>query len=40
MLFGYEVPIAVFIPHFPFELTIRVWLLVNGINIKTAGKNI
>jgi hypothetical protein len=30
-LFGYDVPIVVFIPNLPFELTIGVWLLVKGI---------
>jgi hypothetical protein len=30
-LLGYDVPIVVFIPNLPFELTIGVWLLVKGI---------
>ena len=38
MLFGYDVPIAVFMPNFPFELTIGVWLLVKGINIESVPK--
>lgn len=32
VLFGYEVPLVVFIPNLPFELAIGVWLLVKGIN--------
>ena len=38
MLFGYEVPIAVFMPNFPFELAIGVWLLVKGINNEAWNK--
>jgi len=30
-LLGYDVPMIVFIPNLPFELTIGVWLLVKGI---------
>ena len=30
-LLGYDVPIYVFLPNLPFELTIGVWLLVKGI---------
>jgi hypothetical protein len=30
-LLGYDVPIVVFIPNLPFELTIGVWLMVKGI---------
>jgi hypothetical protein len=30
-LLGYDVPIYVFIPNLPFELTIGVWLIVRGI---------
>ena len=30
-LFGYDVPIVVFLPNLPFELTIGVWLMVKGI---------
>jgi len=30
-LFGYTVPIIVFLPGLPFELTIGVWLMVKGI---------
>jgi hypothetical protein len=31
-LFGYEVPIFVFLPILPFELSIGFWLLLKGIN--------
>ena len=30
-LFGYDVPIVVFIPNLPFELAIGLWLMVKGI---------
>jgi hypothetical protein len=30
-LLGYDVPIIVFLPNLPFELTIGVWLMVKGI---------
>ncbi len=30
-LLGYDVPILVFLPNLPFELTIGVWLMVKGI---------
>ncbi len=30
-LFGYDVPIVVFLPNLPFELSIGVWLMVKGI---------
>jgi hypothetical protein len=30
-LFGYDVPIVVFIPNLPFELAIGLWLLIKGI---------
>ena len=30
-LFGYNVPLIVFLPNLPFELTIGVWLMVKGI---------
>jgi len=30
-LFGYNVPLVVFLPNLPFELTIGVWLMVKGI---------
>jgi hypothetical protein len=30
-LLGYDVPIVVFLPNLPFELTIGVWLMVKGI---------
>ena len=33
VLFGYDVPMFVFLPNFPFELTIGVWLLVKGIRV-------
>jgi len=32
VLFGYDVPIVVFIPNLPFELGIGIWLLVRGFN--------
>ena len=32
VLFGYDVPIVVFLPNLPFELTIGVWLIVKGFN--------
>jgi hypothetical protein len=31
VLLGYNVPLVVFIPNLPFELTIGVWLIVKGI---------
>ena len=31
VLFGYDVPIVVFIPNLPFELAIGLWLMVKGI---------
>ncbi len=31
VLFGYDVPMIVFLPNLPFELTIGVWLMVKGI---------
>ena len=31
VLLGYDVPIFVFLPNLPFELTMGVWLLVKGI---------
>jgi len=30
-LLGYDVPLVVFLPNLPFELTIGVWLMVKGI---------
>jgi hypothetical protein len=30
-LLGYDVPIVIFLPNLPFELTIGVWLMVKGI---------
>jgi hypothetical protein len=30
-LVGYDVPIIVFLPNLPFELTIGIWLMVKGI---------
>jgi hypothetical protein len=30
-LLGYDVPIVVFLPNLPFELTIGIWLMVKGI---------
>jgi hypothetical protein len=32
VLLGYDVPMIVFLPNLPFELTIGVWLLVKGIS--------
>lgn len=31
-LFGYVVPLVVFIPNLPFELTIGLWLIIKGIS--------
>ena len=31
VLLGYDVPLLVFIPNLPFEITIGIWLLVKGI---------
>lgn len=31
MLFGYDVPLFVFLPNLPFELGIGLWLLIKGI---------
>jgi hypothetical protein len=31
-IFGYEVPFAVYVPYAPFEFTIGVWILVEGIS--------
>ena len=30
-LLGYAVPLFVFLPNLPFELAIRLWLMVKGI---------
>jgi hypothetical protein len=30
-IFGYDVPLYVFLPILPFELTIGIWLMVKGI---------
>lgn len=32
VLLGYDVPLIVFIPNLPFEITIGIWLLVKGIS--------
>jgi hypothetical protein len=32
VLFGYDVPIYVFLPNLPFELTMGIWMLVKGIS--------
>jgi len=32
VLFGYDVPIFVFIPNLPFELGVGIWLIVKGFN--------
>jgi hypothetical protein len=31
LLLGYDVPLVVFLPNLPFELTIGVWLMVKSI---------
>ena len=31
VLFGYNVPLIVFLPNLPFELTIGLWLMIKGI---------
>ena len=30
-IFGYEIPFFFFLPYFPFELVIGLWILVKGI---------
>jgi hypothetical protein len=35
VLVGYDVPIYVFLPNLPFELTMGVWMLVKGIRTGT-----
>ena len=37
-LFGYNVPLVVFLPNLPFELTIGVWLMVKGIRESSETK--
>jgi len=37
-LLGYDVPLIVFLPNLPFELTIGVWLLVKGIRDDSEAK--
>jgi Domain of unknown function (DUF4386) len=37
-IFGYDVPIYVFLPILPFELTIGVWLIVKGTKLTFKGK--
>ena len=32
VIFGYDVPLYVFLPIFPFELAIGVWLIIKGFN--------
>jgi hypothetical protein len=32
VIFGYQVPFAVYLPYAPFEFVIAVWILVKGIN--------
>jgi hypothetical protein len=32
ILFGYDVPLYVFLPILPFELAIGVWLIVKGFS--------
>lgn len=36
-LLGFEVPLWVFIPNLPFELTIGLWLLIKGASISNDG---
>ena len=31
LLFGYNVPIVIFLPNLPFEITMGIWLMVKGI---------
>jgi len=38
-LFGYDVPLVVFLPNLPFELGIGVWLMVKGIRDGSETKN-
>jgi hypothetical protein len=35
-LFGYDVPLYVFLPILPFELAIGVWLMVKGFTAQEA----
>ena len=37
-LFGYDVPIVVFLPNLPFELTMGIWLMVKGIRNSSERK--
>ena len=36
-LLGYSVPLIVFIPNLPFELTIGFWLLIKGASVPNTG---
>jgi hypothetical protein len=31
-IFGYEVPMAVYVPYVPFEFVVGIWILVKGLN--------
>ena len=37
VIFGYDVPLYVFLPIFPFELAIGVWLIIKGFNSSATG---
>ena len=37
-LFGYNVPIVVFLPNLPFEVTMGIWLMVKGIRNSSERK--
>ena len=37
-LFGYNVPIVVFLPNLPFEITMGIWLMLKGIRNSSEGK--
>jgi len=37
-LFGYNVPIVVFLPNLPFEITMGIWLMVKGIRNSSERK--
>jgi hypothetical protein len=32
VIFGFEVPFAIYVPYAPFELVVGIWILVKGIN--------
>ncbi len=37
-LFGYNVPIVVFLPNLPFEITMGIWLMIKGIRNSSERK--